>query len=103
MSDLVFCDAFKSGAKNAIALHRELRKSLQSMEELLEADAKSTEPKWTKDEREAALQALTLTRLISSITAMILGLSVVGLGTLVLDNVHPINTSADGHRNGVRR
>ena len=70
LSNLVFCDALKSGGENAIAMHREWRKSLQSMKELLEADAKSTEPKWTKDEREAALQALTITRLASALLSI---------------------------------
>ncbi|CAD6581770.1 MAG: hypothetical protein ASARMPREDX12_000660 [Alectoria sarmentosa] len=58
-SNLVFWDASRNGGdKNLMAMHREWRKSLESMKQLLEADAKSTRSKWTKDEREAAVQLL---------------------------------------------
>ncbi|CAF9938532.1 MAG: hypothetical protein ALECFALPRED_007718 [Alectoria fallacina] len=83
-ANLVFWDAFRSGGdKNLMAMHREWRKSLESMKQLLEADAKSTRSKWTKDEREAAHQLLFIVRSGTSIAVTILGLSVVGLGTLV--------------------
>lgn len=82
-SNLVFWDAFRSGGeKSLMAMHREWRKSLGSMKELLEADAKSTRPKWTKDEREAALRALLFVRFASSVALKMVGVSVVGLGTL---------------------
>ena len=83
-SNLVFWDASQSGGdKNLMAMHRERRKSLESMKQLLEAGAKSTRSKWTKDEREAAVQLLSMVRTAASITATILCLSVVGLGTVV--------------------
>lgn len=84
LTELVFWDAFRNGGgKNLVAMHREWRKSLVNRKELLAADFKSIRSRWTKDEREGALQALLFVRSASSAALKMLGLSVVGLGTLV--------------------
>ena len=82
--DLVFMDASRSvGKKSVIALHREWRKSLKSIREILEADAKSPRSKWTEHEREAALKFVSKVSSATNAIVIILGLSVVGVGTLL--------------------
>ena len=82
--DLVFMDASRSvRKKSVIAMHREWRKSLQSIRGLLEADGKSTRSKWTEHEREAALKLVSVVCSVRNAIVIILGLSVVGVGTLL--------------------